>query len=64
MEGEVGWSLLGLRRNPLSSEELPGDRAVEEQGMRPTVIGAFVIAGVFVLVILLVRFPRDQSPEN
>jgi hypothetical protein len=37
---------------------------MENQGMKITVVGVLAIAGIVALLVLLVRFLRNQSPEN
>jgi hypothetical protein len=49
---------------PLPSEGLPGGRAVENEGMKITVVGALAIAGVVLLLALLVRFLREKPQQD
>ncbi len=51
-------------RIPLPREGLSGGRAMENKGMKITVVGLLVIAGVVLLLALLVHFLRNQSPEH
>jgi predicted permease len=37
---------------------------VENEGMKITVVGALAIAGVFLLVVLLVRILRGKPPQD
>jgi hypothetical protein len=50
-------------RIPLPRKGVPGGCAVENEGLKITVVGALAIAGVIVLLILLVRFLRDQGGD-
>lgn len=51
-------------RVPLPCQELPGGRAVENEGIKITVVGALAIAGVVLLLVLLVRFLREKQQQN
>jgi hypothetical protein len=57
----IRWQPSGIS---LPLKGLPGGRAVENEGMRITVVGALAIAGVVLLVVLLVRFLRGKPPQN
>ena len=37
---------------------------MEDEGMKITVVGALAIVGVIALLFLLIRFLRDQPPED
>jgi len=49
---------------PLPRQRLPGDRALENEGIKITVVGALAIAVVIVLLVLLTRFLGDQLAEH
>jgi hypothetical protein len=57
----IRWRSSGF---PLPSEGLPGGRAVENEGMKITVVGALAIAGVVLLLLLLVRFLREKQQQD
>jgi hypothetical protein len=57
-----------IRRQPsgisLPLKGLPGGRAVENEGMKITVVGVLAIAGIVLLLGLLIRVLCDKPPGN
>lgn len=48
----------------MSSEELPGGRAVEEQGMKITVFGGLLIVAAVVAVAALIEYLLNDYGAN